>query len=266
MFRCEEGSELLLRCPGLDRPGSLLWSLRTARISGREYSSSSGLLWGRPLSRSRAMGFEMTQRQTIRNLTQGMKAEARGSCPGPVKTAEGRISPHRSTKVTEISTARNGGTSWSRKMGNASLASALRSSRVTSSRWWSLRRGRMCRAASFCFSSRSRSSSVMQSSSRARWMISISFFSSDTRPMVRPAARAAPHTHKIAITMLNQKRNTATCAACSACAGLRHLGRVMLNILLDSQSPSAGQLIVMACCDPPITNAPSLHSSVYSPR
>mmetsp|Transcript_47261 Transcript_47261/g.150842 ORF Transcript_47261/g.150842 Transcript_47261/m.150842 type:complete len:201 (-) Transcript_47261:742-1344(-) len=198
--------------------------------------------------------------------TQGMKAEAMVSCRGPVKTAEGRISPHMSTKVTESRTAMRGETSWSRKMGSASFASALSSSRVTSRRWWSLRRGRMCLAASFCFSSRARSSSFRQSSSRARWMISISLGSSDTRPMVRPAARAAPQMQETEATTLTQKRKVAMWASCASCAGLRHLGGVLLNIVLDFQCPSEGQLTVMACCEPPKTKAPSLHSSVYSPR
>mmetsp|Transcript_113887 Transcript_113887/g.332781 ORF Transcript_113887/g.332781 Transcript_113887/m.332781 type:complete len:208 (-) Transcript_113887:761-1384(-) len=195
-----------------------------------------------------------------------MNVDAIVSWRGPVKTAEGRISPHMSTKVTDMSTATTGLTSWSRKIGRASLASAFSSNRVTRSKWWSLMRGRMCRAASFCLSSFSRSLSSRQSFSRARWMISISRGSSESRPMVRPAAQAAPQMQQRAMTTLLQKRREATRASRSACVGLRHFGGVVLNILSDSQRPSAGQLTVMAFWEPPSTKAPSLHSSVYSPR
>lgn len=55
------------------------------------------------------------------------------SLDGPVNTADGRISPMKSTAVTEMRMATHDGKSASRNRGSASLATELRSSRVTSS-------------------------------------------------------------------------------------------------------------------------------------
>mmetsp|Transcript_66042 Transcript_66042/g.173097 ORF Transcript_66042/g.173097 Transcript_66042/m.173097 type:complete len:236 (+) Transcript_66042:326-1033(+) len=163
------------------------------------------------------------------------------SCSGPVNFADGRISPKKSTQVTESRKAYWAGTTWSRKRGRASFAKEFSSSSVTSRRWW-LRRSGATRAAA-CLSLRSRSfaSSVSQSSSRVAISSRMSKVEMLVRPMVRPAASAAQRTQRTAQLTENQKRNVATCASAASCHVLTHLGRE------DGHCPFSGQVSVFFC-------------------
>mmetsp|Transcript_118807 Transcript_118807/g.378971 ORF Transcript_118807/g.378971 Transcript_118807/m.378971 type:complete len:206 (-) Transcript_118807:920-1537(-) len=205
------------------------------------------------------MGRAMHENTNWRHSTQGIKRAATVSCIGPVKIAEGMISPHKSTNVTDTNKASQGGIRSSKKMGNASLAKALSRSKVTRRRWWSLSIGAMRLAASLLHRNLSFSSWVLQSSRFASSMICISLSSNETSPMVRPAASAAHTTHVMAIQTLLQKRNLTNSASRIACSGFLHTG-------CDFQTPSPGHVIVMACCELPQRKAPSSHSKVYSPR
>ena len=60
------------------------------------------------------------------HLTRGAQRAAILSWEGPVKIADGRISPKTNTKTTEKSTAAQGGANLSTNIGKASFASALR--------------------------------------------------------------------------------------------------------------------------------------------
>mmetsp|Transcript_52909 Transcript_52909/g.95241 ORF Transcript_52909/g.95241 Transcript_52909/m.95241 type:complete len:343 (-) Transcript_52909:829-1857(-) len=192
----------------------------TARSSGREWSESCAGAWPMPLSRSIAIGLATAYSVTRRKFTQGIPIEATVSCKGPVKTADGMISPQIRTNVTARSTAAKGGTSSSRKMGRDSFAKALSSSRVTRRRWWSFSRGRIFVAASFCFRSLSRSWLLLQSSGRAARMISSSLGSSDNKPMVRPAAMAAITMQISTAATFSQKRRVLLLAFSASCSGL----------------------------------------------
>lgn len=70
------------------------------------------------------------------------------SCCGPVKNADGNISPKSRTSVTLINTAMNSGTRLSRNKGRLSLAMELRSKSVTSRRWCCDMRGNIFAACS----------------------------------------------------------------------------------------------------------------------
>mmetsp|Transcript_69706 Transcript_69706/g.197787 ORF Transcript_69706/g.197787 Transcript_69706/m.197787 type:complete len:249 (-) Transcript_69706:46-792(-) len=141
-----------------------------------------------------AMGHEIGNRTSWKQLTIPVNLEAYSSWLLPVKIAEGTISPNTSTRDTDSTTATQDGTSLSRNSGRASFATEFISSRVTSSLWWFAISGRTFSAAtlssfSLCFS---RIPGTSFSSSPRR--VSRSPRSRDTRPMVRPAASAAMET------------------------------------------------------------------------
>ena len=71
----------------------------------------------------------------MKNCTTAEKADAMRSCDGPVKMADGKISPKTSTSVTDKTTAIQGaGTRRSKKIGRASLTPALTRRSVTRSK------------------------------------------------------------------------------------------------------------------------------------
>mmetsp|Transcript_73436 Transcript_73436/g.192576 ORF Transcript_73436/g.192576 Transcript_73436/m.192576 type:complete len:264 (+) Transcript_73436:1322-2113(+) len=142
----------------------------------------------------------MGERAHSTNWTSGANFAAILSCPLPVKIAEGMISPKRRTRVTDMITASQEGTIWSRKSGRASLASEFMRRRVTNSRWWSLISGRTLYAANWSSFSFCLSNSSIMSFSSVFTMISISMGSIETMPIVRPAASAAMSTQKNANT------------------------------------------------------------------
>mmetsp|Transcript_78272 Transcript_78272/g.162576 ORF Transcript_78272/g.162576 Transcript_78272/m.162576 type:complete len:243 (+) Transcript_78272:1438-2166(+) len=188
-----------------------------------------------------------------------MKFAAKVICIGPVKMAEGIISPHSRTNVTETRRARIGGMRSSRKIGRASFAMALSRRSVTSKRWWSCSTGLMRLAASWFCLSRSFSSGPSQSELSASCITSSSLSSRETRPIVRPAAIAAQTMHTRAIPTLIQKRNDSSSSSLLISSGFLHTGQLR-------HTPCDGQVMVMACLEPPHKKAPSSHSRVYSPR
>mmetsp|Transcript_23261 Transcript_23261/g.50858 ORF Transcript_23261/g.50858 Transcript_23261/m.50858 type:complete len:249 (-) Transcript_23261:293-1039(-) len=150
----------------------------SARTSERVVSDRwSGISLSSTHARGSAIG-DITTRATH---TTPERAAAIFSLEGPVKMAEGMISPRNSTAVTEMMMAAHGGTSLSRKRGSASLATELSSSSVTS-RWclgW-------C-----CTSGSTRAAASLSLSSSLRSFTRRSVSSSETVPMVSPAAIAA---------------------------------------------------------------------------
>mmetsp|Transcript_78697 Transcript_78697/g.238686 ORF Transcript_78697/g.238686 Transcript_78697/m.238686 type:complete len:221 (-) Transcript_78697:505-1167(-) len=189
--------------------------------------------------------------------TQGMKAEAMVSCRGPVKTAEGRISPHMSTKVTESRTAMRGETSWSRKMGSASFATVLKSMSVTRSRWWSRTNGSTRSAFNWSLFNLSLACFVPQCSGQVAMTTVRPKGSSVAKPSVRPAAKAAEQTHISTQPRHAQKRNDSIRASSASKAGLWQKGRV-------SHFPFRAQEMVIVLRAVPQTKESSRHMSVYS--
>mmetsp|Transcript_77330 Transcript_77330/g.236696 ORF Transcript_77330/g.236696 Transcript_77330/m.236696 type:complete len:272 (+) Transcript_77330:96-911(+) len=100
-----------------------------ALSSCRGWSSAS---WPRTRSNISASGQTTGSTSTRASCTTGTMRAASFSWFGPVKIADGMISPKSSTTVTDSNTASQDGTSRSRNKGNASFAAALMRSSVTS--------------------------------------------------------------------------------------------------------------------------------------
>mmetsp|Transcript_39518 Transcript_39518/g.122582 ORF Transcript_39518/g.122582 Transcript_39518/m.122582 type:complete len:221 (-) Transcript_39518:555-1217(-) len=177
---------------------------------------------------------------------------------GPVKMAEGMISPQKSTTETESSTAAQDGTSSSRKMGSASFAMVLKSISVTSSRWWSFTSGRMRRAfacswlsLSFSFLSAQYSARVARTTVRPKG-------STVPRPSVRPAARAAEQMQRNTAPRQVQNSSFSIFASCASSAGLWQKGSG------GRHAPRSGQETTTSRSAVPKTTEPSWHCRMYS--
>mmetsp|Transcript_69349 Transcript_69349/g.200906 ORF Transcript_69349/g.200906 Transcript_69349/m.200906 type:complete len:271 (-) Transcript_69349:50-862(-) len=99
-----------------------------ALSSCRGCSSSS---WPRTLSSIKDKGQTIGMPTMRTKFTSGTMAAAKVSCFGPVKIAEGIISPKINTTVTDKTTANQEGTKPSRNSGNASFAAELSNNKVT---------------------------------------------------------------------------------------------------------------------------------------
>lgn len=87
----------------------------------------------------------------IKTLTNGVSFSAIINCLGPVHKAYGIISPAKIINMTEISTAKAGGTTLSKNIGNDSIQKALPISNVQSNMWCYLMIGRIVLAC-LCYS------------------------------------------------------------------------------------------------------------------
>lgn len=74
----------------------------------------------------------MGQKTIIKTLTNGVNFSAIINCLGPVHKAYGIISPAKIINMTEISTAKAGGTTLSKNIGNDSIQKAFPISNVQS--------------------------------------------------------------------------------------------------------------------------------------
>mmetsp|Transcript_72267 Transcript_72267/g.197892 ORF Transcript_72267/g.197892 Transcript_72267/m.197892 type:complete len:203 (+) Transcript_72267:647-1255(+) len=156
--------------------------MRTSALNSRRLKRVMPSPWPSTTSSSLAIGKEMGHVRSMRVRTSGASDAAIWSCLGPVMTADGRISPKMSTHVTEMMIALFSSTSRSRKMGSASLATALQRRRETRRWWWAETTGSTLPAHS-CSDSEPPSSLRLSVSG-----------SSDRMPIVQPAARPAKQT------------------------------------------------------------------------
>mmetsp|Transcript_19714 Transcript_19714/g.66698 ORF Transcript_19714/g.66698 Transcript_19714/m.66698 type:complete len:273 (+) Transcript_19714:674-1492(+) len=138
------------------------------------------------LSKTRANGYAMGLKRTTKSLTNQTKRLAICSLAGPVKIAEGMISPTNKTAVTEIKMASHSATSLSRKSGSASLEMEFKRRSVTMT--W-------CRGSLSTMPS-SLAQSRCWSGVPARIFTRRSIGSSDKMPIVSPAARPADVMHR----------------------------------------------------------------------
>ena len=120
-------------------------------------------------------------------FTRGAHNAAALNCDGPVKTADGNISPNTNTKTTLNKTAAQVGASLSTKMGEASFAKELHNNKVTSTWWCGRRSTNGSKVAAWRFSVGVPVRAMTRSSEDSR----------DVTPIVRPAAIAAHATTTI---------------------------------------------------------------------
>mmetsp|Transcript_20381 Transcript_20381/g.69078 ORF Transcript_20381/g.69078 Transcript_20381/m.69078 type:complete len:216 (-) Transcript_20381:141-788(-) len=157
------------------------WTSTRAQSSRRDvYSFFSGSI----LSSATASGHAAGVSTNIKTLSTGVNAAAMRSRCGPVKMADGKISPTKSTTITETMAAAHLGTSSSRKRGSPSLEMEFKSRSVHKTWWCGVRstKGRSLAAQRF-------SAGVPVRSLTRR-----SKASSETMPSVNPAASEAPRT------------------------------------------------------------------------
>mmetsp|Transcript_22662 Transcript_22662/g.70248 ORF Transcript_22662/g.70248 Transcript_22662/m.70248 type:complete len:316 (-) Transcript_22662:65-1012(-) len=179
--------------------------------------------WPTHLSSRRLMGHVMGRTSNLATRTAGAKAAAKDSWLGPVKMADGMISPKMRTTVMESRMASQEGTRESRKIGSASLAAEFSISNVTSrhslllgfrhrgtqpdlSKKWPEIKGRTLSAHSWSCNSFAwallcsmRSATGSISSARRFCRTFKANSSMDVRPNVSPAAIAAQSVHTTAL-------------------------------------------------------------------